>query len=34
MPSTIIIVLIIIELYNKFIIENAKLMIVVNLIKS
>ena len=31
MPSTIIIVLIIIELYNKFIIENAKLMIVVNL---
>ena len=34
MPSTIIIVLIIIELYNKFIIENTKLMIVVNLIKS
>ena len=28
MPSTIIIVLIIIELYNKFIIENAKLMLI------
>lgn len=34
MPSTIIIVLIIIELYNKFIIENTKLMRIVNLIKS
>ena len=34
MPSTIIIVLIIIELYNKFIIENTKLMLIVNLIKS
>ena len=34
MPSTIIIVLIIIELYNKFIVENTKLMLIVNLIKS